>query len=189
MGKVNIELYINNYSKNSAKGKTYGRVLHPKGTMNTRALAKHIAEHGSIYTLDVIQGVLAALEKCIPEQLLQGKVVKLDGLGTFGLYASTIGEEKTEDFTLEKNLKSLAVRFMPERSDWADWKSSATSTAAKANVAFSNYVVVEGSIAADGSKQDRVIRYLRGKDVPEGIDPETGGSSGGGGGDEEEDRP
>ena len=187
MGKVNIELYINNYSKNSAKGKTYGRVLHPKGTMNTRALAKHIAEHGSIYTLDVIQGVLASLEKCIPEQLLQGKVVKLDGLGTFGLYASTIGEENTENFTLKKNLKSLAIRFMPERSDWSDWKSSATSVAAKASLSFSDYVVVEGSKAADGSQKDRVIRYLRGKDVPEGVDPEDGGGSGGGGG--EEDRP
>ena len=51
--------------------------------MNTPKLAQHIAEHGSIYTSDVVFGVLEKFRSCLVEMLLNSKKVKIDGLGTF----------------------------------------------------------------------------------------------------------
>ncbi|MBP5220991.1 MAG: hypothetical protein J6034_09890, partial [Bacteroidaceae bacterium] len=52
-------------------------------TLNTRKMANHIAEHGSIYTPDVVFGVLEKFRSCLIEMLLESKRVKIDGLGIF----------------------------------------------------------------------------------------------------------
>jgi hypothetical protein len=66
MGKLFIKKYQNNNPKNrTAYGKTYGRVGHID-TIDTDGLARHIMEHGSVYTDDVVLGVtrkLAVLEE------------------------------------------------------------------------------------------------------------------------------
>ena len=46
-------------------------------------MAKHISEHGSVYTQDVVFGVLEKFRSCLVEMLLESKRVKIDGLGTF----------------------------------------------------------------------------------------------------------
>ena len=86
-------------------------------TMNTRKLSQHISEHGSIYTPDVVFGVLEKFRSCLVEMLLESKSVKIDGLGTF---YTTIenepgGADKEEDFNVQKNLKALHIRFIPEQ--------------------------------------------------------------------------
>lgn len=86
-------------------------------TMNTRKLSQHISEHGSIYTPDVVFGVLEKFRSCLVEMLLESKSVKIDGLGTF---YTTIenepgGAAKEEDFSVQKNLKALHIRFIPEQ--------------------------------------------------------------------------
>ena len=80
-------------------------------------MAQHIAEHGSIYTPDVVFGVLEKFRSCLLEMLLNSRRVKIDGLGTF---FTTIenepgGAAKKEDFTPQKNLKALHIRFMPDQ--------------------------------------------------------------------------
>ena len=58
MSKVYLRKYQNNNSKNlKAYGKWFLRVKH-LDTMNIRELSAHIAKHGSIYTDDVILGVV-----------------------------------------------------------------------------------------------------------------------------------
>ena len=84
--------------------------------MNTRKLSQHISEHGSIYTPDVVFGVLEKFRSCLVEMLLESKRVKIDGLGTF---FTTIENEKggalsKDDFNVSKNLKALHIRFIPE---------------------------------------------------------------------------
>ena len=85
--------------------------------MNTRKLAQHISEHGSIYTPDVVYGVLEKFRSCLLEMLLDSKRVKIDGLGTF---FTTIENEKggaisEEKFSVNTNLKALHIRFLPEQ--------------------------------------------------------------------------
>jgi predicted histone-like DNA-binding protein len=102
------------------KSKIYGKwFAHSKSveTMNTRKLSQHISEHGSIYTPDVVFGVLEKFRSCLVEMLLESKSVKIDGLGTF---YTTIenepgGAAKEEDFNVQKNLKALHIRFIPEQ--------------------------------------------------------------------------
>ena len=99
------------YGKWFAQGKTIE-------TLNTRKMANHIAEHGSIYTPDVVFGVLEKFRSCLLEMLLESKRVKIDGLGIF---FTTIENEKggtarKEDFNPQKNLKALHIRFLPDQT-------------------------------------------------------------------------
>ena len=115
MAKIFYELRQNKNAKSKIFGKWFA---HSKSveTMNTRKLAQHIAEHGSVYTTDVVFGVLEKFRSCLVEMLLESKRVKIDGLGTF---FTTIenepgGAQKKDDFNVGKNLKALHIRFMPE---------------------------------------------------------------------------
>ena len=100
-----------------ASGSPTARPLRPFETLNTRKLAQHISEHGSIYTPDVVYGVLEKFRSCLIEMLLDSKRVKIDGLGTF---FTTIENEKggaisEEKFSVNTNLKALHIRFLPEQ--------------------------------------------------------------------------
>ena len=86
MSKIIYDVYQNKNDQNAAYGKYYGRIVHTE-TLNTHKLARHIAEHGSVYTEDVVAGVLTKAESCIVEMLLESKKIKLEGLGTFYLMA------------------------------------------------------------------------------------------------------
>ena len=115
MAKIFYVLKQNNNSDAKVYGKwfAHGKTIE---TLNTRKLANHIADHGSIYTPDVVFGVLEKFRSCLVEMLLESKRVKIDGLGTF---FTTIENEKggalsKDDFNVSKNLKALHIRFIPE---------------------------------------------------------------------------
>ena len=81
-------------------------------------MANHISEHGSIYTPDVVYGVLEKFRSCLIEMLLNSKKVKIEGLGTFycTLENQKNGALKKEDFNVNKHLKALHIRFLPEQT-------------------------------------------------------------------------
>ena len=115
MAKIFYELRQNKNENSKIFGKWFA---HSKTveTLNTRKLSQHISEHGSIYTPDVVFGVLEKFRSCLVEMLLESKRVKIDGLGTF---FTTIenepgGAQKKDEFNVGKNLKALHIRFMPE---------------------------------------------------------------------------
>ena len=116
MAKIFYEVRQNKNEKSLVKGKWFA---HSKSveTMNTRKLSKHISEHGSVYTTDVVFGVLEKFRSCLVEMLLESKRVKIDGLGTFftTLENEPGGAAKKEEFSVTKNLKALHIRFMPEQ--------------------------------------------------------------------------
>ena len=91
-------------------------------TLNTRKLANHISEHGSIYTPDVVFGVLEKFRSCLLEMLLNSKRVKIDGLGIFftTLENTEGGAESKDKFLPQKNLKGLHIRFLPDSSTETD---------------------------------------------------------------------
>ena len=116
MAKILYELAQNKNQYNPSYGKWFARVKALE-TLNTRKLAQHISEHGSIYTPDVVYGVLEKFRSCLVEMLLNSKKVKIDGLGIFytTLENTRNGAEKKEDFSVNKNLKALHIRFLPEQ--------------------------------------------------------------------------
>ena len=82
MAKILYEVKRNNNTESKGYGMWYGRAKSLE-TLNTRKLANHISEHGSIYTPDVVYGVLEKFRSCLLEMLLNSKKVKIEGLGTF----------------------------------------------------------------------------------------------------------
>ena len=116
MAKIFYELRQNKNSLSKIFGKWFA---HSKTieVLNTRKMAQHISEHGSIYTPDVVYGVLEKFRTCLIEMLLDSKRVKIDGLGTF---FTTIENEKggaisADKFSVSSNLKALHIRFLPEQ--------------------------------------------------------------------------
>ena len=116
MAKILYEVKQNQIDRSAAFGKWFAYVKSLE-TLNTRKLAKHISEHGSVYTQDVVFGVLEKFRSCLLEMLLDSKKVKIDGLGTF---FTTIENQKggsatKEKFNVNTHLKALHIRFMPEQ--------------------------------------------------------------------------
>ncbi|MBQ8657147.1 MAG: HU family DNA-binding protein [Prevotella sp.] len=89
--------------------------------ISTRALAQHIAQHGSLFTRDVVEGVLNKLSECIPELVAQGVGVKLNGIGTFYPQAQTVkyglaNKQAVRNTNPADAVKGIHVRFKPEGS-------------------------------------------------------------------------
>jgi predicted histone-like DNA-binding protein len=116
MAKILYEVKQNKNDKSSAFGKWFAQIKTLE-TLNTRKLASHISEHGSIYTPDVVYGVLEKFRSCLLEMLLESKKVKIEGLGTFYCTVENTkgGAAKKEDFNVNKHLKALHIRFLPEQ--------------------------------------------------------------------------
>ena len=116
MAKIIYEVYQNQNEHNVAFGKWYGRVKYLE-SLNTRKLSNHIAEHGSIYTPDVVYGVMEKFRSCLLEMLLNSKKVKIDGLGTFytTLECKKGGAVTKDKFSVLKDIKGLHIRFLPEQ--------------------------------------------------------------------------
>ena len=114
MAKIIYQVTQNKNEKSSAFGKWYGRVKTLE-TLNTRKLSRHISEHGSIYTQDVVFGVLEKFRSCLIEMLLESKKVKIDGLGTFYTTIESQGAETKEKYNVLSDIKALHIRFLPEQ--------------------------------------------------------------------------
>ena len=115
MAKILYEVKQNQNSYNAAYGKWYAQIKSLE-TLNTRKLAQHISEHGSIYTPDVVYGVLEKFRSCLLEMLLNSKKVKIEGLGTFycTLENKKKGAPNKEDYNVREHINGLHIRFLPE---------------------------------------------------------------------------
>ena len=110
---LEITLYQNKNMESKAYCKWYGRVIR-RATLNTRALCQHIESHGSIYTSDVVAGVIATLRRCIPELIAQGVAIQLEGIGTFYPMLESAGADKPENYSVAEHVKGVHVRFLPD---------------------------------------------------------------------------
>ena len=116
MAKILYEVKQNQNSFSAAFGKWYAQIKNLE-TLNTRKLAQHISEHGSIYTADVVFGVLEKFRSCLIEMLLESKKVKIEGLGTFytTLENTKGGAQSKDKFSVNSHLNALHIRFLPEQ--------------------------------------------------------------------------
>ena len=116
MAKIIYEVYQNKNEHSAAHGKYYARVKYLE-SLNTRKLSNHISEHGSIYTPDVVYGVMEKFRSCLLEMLLNSKKVKIEGLGTFytTIECQKGGAVSKDKFSVNKDIKGLHIRFLPEQ--------------------------------------------------------------------------
>ena len=120
MAKIFYRKYQNQNKKSSGYGKTYARVV-PTGTMDTDEICKHIAEHGTIYTSDIVKGVVEKFINCFEELLLAGNKLKLNGLGTFYLSVKSEGAETEKDFNPASNIKKVRVVFLGDQAKRSEY--------------------------------------------------------------------
>ena len=113
MGKhmINYSVYmLPNQMDEKQPAKAYAKAQ-VKGVMGFRQFVAHIAEHGG-HKRGQVKGVLADMCSCLVEQLLEGKKILLDDLGSFWLSLSSEGAENCEAFT-EKNITGVRILFTP----------------------------------------------------------------------------
>ena len=79
---MEVNLRKNENQQNAGYGKYYLEVAR-KPTLSLKGFAQHMVDHGSIYSRDVIEGVLKKITQCLPELIAQGISVQLEPLGTF----------------------------------------------------------------------------------------------------------
>ena len=177
MAKIFYLLKQNNIKNSKVKGKwfAHGKTVE---VLNTRKMANHISEHGSIYTPDVVFGVLEKFRSCLLEMLLNSRRVKIDGLGTF---FTTIenepgGAAKKEDFSPQKNLKALHIRFMPDQE--AETNISSREFIKKAE--FVNAEAFAGMLTEDEPSNGSGSGSGSGSSQSGNSGGNTGGNSGGG---------
>ncbi len=116
MAKIIYALAQNQNKKNGKSyGKYYAHVRHVE-TIDLDQLADHIAEHGSVYTPDVVYGVLKKFKTCVIEMVMESKKVHIDGLGTFYATCSSEGSISIREFNAGKDITNLHLRFLPERT-------------------------------------------------------------------------
>ena len=121
MATNKIALKINYRKNNNLRSTTYGKYypeVDRNETLSLRGLSEHITNHGTIYTRDVIEGVLIKMSECIPELVAQGIGVKLDGLGKFYPTALSVKGGVAEDALKGVNsndiVKGIRIRFLPD---------------------------------------------------------------------------
>ena len=119
MSKIIYEVYQNDIkdSESVMYGKWYAR-LKSIETLSIEKLARHISEHGSVFTEDVVEGVMKKFKSCLIESLLESKKVKVNGLGTFYLTCECQkgGADKESEFNVNQHLKALHIRFLPDQT-------------------------------------------------------------------------
>ena len=182
MAKIFYELRQNKNNLSKIFGKWFA---HSKTveTLNTRKLAQHISEHGSIYTPDVVYGVLEKFRSCLIEMLLDSKRVKIEGLGTF---FTTLENEKggavsVDKFSVSSNLKALHIRFLPEQEQ--EMNISSREFFKKAE--FINIDSLKSGDSSTGSETGSGTSGNQGGNTG----GNTGGGNTGGGGGGSEDHP
>lgn len=167
MAKNAIELEYDLKQYNNDKS-TANRLWFPRavrrGTLSLRGLADHIADHGSVYTRDVVIGVLTKFTICLVELLKQGQAVKLDGLGIFYPTLEAMGADTPVGYNINEFVKGVHIRFNPDQTELDDISSRKLSS----QVAFRQRMIFDMT-----GKPKKVVD---GQLVDYGDDDEGGGN-------------
>ena len=106
---IRYKLYQNSNKTSNSFGKWYARSVCEE-TIDTEALAKHMAAHNSPYSAGMIHGVLKDMIACTKELVMDGKNVKLDDLAIFSAGLRTKPADSPEKFTAAENISGVRLR-------------------------------------------------------------------------------
>ena len=115
---MEVNLRKNENQQNAGYGKYYLEVAR-KPTLSLKGFAQHMVDHGSIYSRDVIEGVLKKITQCLPELIAQGIPVQLEPLGTFSPSVKnkkeglTLTQLKTGAWDINTQVEGVHFNFLP----------------------------------------------------------------------------
>ena len=128
--------------------KTYGKIIYRK-TLTLDDMAEHIMKHGSVYTEDVVIGVITKLKSCMQEMLADGHKVKLDGIGTLYPTLTSAGVDNAKDFSATENVTRIGIAFLADQSRKSMYKARSMREAV--NLSTSVYSELTGEDGATES--------------------------------------
>ena len=134
--------------------KTYGKIIY-RGTLSLSDLAEHIMKHGSVYTEDVVIGVITKLKTCMQEMLADGYKVKLDGIGTLYPVLSSKGVDNAKDFSANEAITRLGISFLADQSKKSVYKASAMRQGATLSTQLYSQLTGEESGASGNENQNQ----------------------------------
>ena len=102
---IKLNFYKNKVQGHKNFGKVYARAKN-NDPVEIEGLAKHIHQHGSPYTKDVIVGVLSKVASCVRELVLDGTPVKIADLCIFTPAVTTCPANDVEHFTLTRTTRA-----------------------------------------------------------------------------------
>jgi predicted histone-like DNA-binding protein len=91
----------------------YYPVLTGRRQTDIREVCKILSDSSTVTAGD-IRGVLEGLIRLIPDLLMEGRTVKLDGFGTFRIHASAKGQDAPEKVT-GRDVTSVKMSFLPDK--------------------------------------------------------------------------
>ena len=109
-----IELYLSKVTENSETemaGKTYARVNY-KQSLTISDMARHMAEHNTVFSEGSILGVLTDFVKCVREMVLNGNTVKIKNLAIFKATVEANALDKLYDADQDKTV-TASLGTMP----------------------------------------------------------------------------
>jgi predicted histone-like DNA-binding protein len=185
MGTIQIKKYERTVTvgkKNEQRQqvqKTYGKIIY-RGTLSLNDMAEHIMKHGSVYTEDVVIGVITKLKTCLQEMLADGYKVKLDGIGTLYPVCSSEGVADAKDYSASENVTRVGIAFLADQSK----KSLFKARAMRNDVSLSTKLYSE--LTGEETSNENENQNGGGGSNTNPSNPTNGGNSGGntGGGDE-----
>ena len=155
--KFPVAYQQNTNSYSSIYGKFFPIAWRPE-TLSLRGLIERVAFSQSVYSRDIIEGVIQKLTTVMVELLRSGQPVKWDGLGMFqpGIEARkgglSVDDMKAKKANPEYDVAGVHINFIPESSKGDDL----TSRAFKELCVFENVGVVEyvrkGGTGTDANK-------------------------------------
>ena len=111
----------NDNQYNAGYGQYYPEAYNEK-TLSLQGLIERIAFDQSVYSRDIVKGVIGRLTAVMVELLTSAQAVKWDGLGSFSakIEASKSGVSKENllsgNFNIRDLIEGVHIRFMPENS-------------------------------------------------------------------------
>ena len=160
--------------------KTYGKIIY-RGTLSLNDMAEHIMKHGTVYTEDVVIGVITKLKTCIQEMLSDGYKVKLDGIGTLYPVLTSEGVADAKDYSAQENVTRVGVAFLADQSRKSQYKASAMKQGTKLSTQL--YSELTGEEQTNSNAPSGNGGTTGGGTTGNG-GSNTGGDNGGGGDDE-----
>ena len=113
----------NQNDDSTAFGKWFLRALYPD-TLSLKGLIERVAWDQSVYSRDIIEGVVKRVTTVMVEQLQAGQPVKWEGLGTFNPQLDCGQKGENDVATLMKKadaaINGVHIRFTPENSKGED---------------------------------------------------------------------
>ena len=113
-------VYKQNQNEQSAAYGKYYPEAYPPETLSLRGLIERVAFDQSVYSRDIVEGVIQKLTRVMVELLTGGQPVKWDGLGTFTPKIESVKGGVTEaqlkagSVSVRDTIEGVHIRFIPE---------------------------------------------------------------------------